>query len=511
MMVKSETGLQILAINILGRFLLNRDNNIRYVALSSLSNVVNEDVAAVQRHRSTILDCLKDPDVSIRQRAFELTYQLVDANNVVVLVREMLNYLVVAPPEHRNLLCSRVSTVIDKFAPSPKWHAETLIAMLSIAGNHCDSSIACATVNHLALSEALHGYATHKLFRLLQSDLPRVQIALMHVAIWCIGEFGPHLLEHCSFDDTHEIYEAVPLSDIIGLLEAVTKSHLATTLTRCCVLTALMKLACRLQRGQGVCRGLVESFVTSLSLELQQRSCEYVSLFDEQWATLQQQALARMPVSHVFRSEIQGKGSILFETSKEPYVPGTDQGSTGSTGLFDILDGSPTATGGASGCRSINDVDLLSDIFSGNAAAPGQTTDAMESHLTPNPEQSGSNSQQIRADFMAFEKDGLRLTMGLVKEAAGADMNITCSFSNSTASDFAQLIFQAAVPKYISMEWEPASASTVPANNLGAVTQVIKVKNTATSKPLMMRLKIQYTVGNRHIIEQTQISSFPIQ
>jgi len=43
------------------------------------------------------------------------------------------------------------------------------------------------------------------------------------------------------------------------------------------------------------------SFVTSLSLELQQRSYEYVSLFDEQWATLQQQALARMPVTHVFR------------------------------------------------------------------------------------------------------------------------------------------------------------------------------------------------------------------
>lgn len=58
---------------------------------------------------ATILDCLKDPDVSIRQRALELTYQLVNANNVVELVREMLNYLVVAPPEHRALLCSRVS------------------------------------------------------------------------------------------------------------------------------------------------------------------------------------------------------------------------------------------------------------------------------------------------------------------------------------------------------------------------------------------------------------------
>ena len=33
-----------------------------------------------------ILDCLKDPDISIRQRALELTYQLVDANNIVELV-----------------------------------------------------------------------------------------------------------------------------------------------------------------------------------------------------------------------------------------------------------------------------------------------------------------------------------------------------------------------------------------------------------------------------------------
>jgi AP-1 complex subunit gamma-1 len=58
---------------------------------------------------ATILECLKDPDVSIRQRALELTYQLVNSNNVKELVREMLNYLVVAAPEHRALLCGRVS------------------------------------------------------------------------------------------------------------------------------------------------------------------------------------------------------------------------------------------------------------------------------------------------------------------------------------------------------------------------------------------------------------------
>ena len=39
MTIKAESGLRVLAINILGRFLTNRDNNIRYVALNTLNKV----------------------------------------------------------------------------------------------------------------------------------------------------------------------------------------------------------------------------------------------------------------------------------------------------------------------------------------------------------------------------------------------------------------------------------------------------------------------------------------
>ena len=56
MTIKSESGLKVLAINILGKFLANKDNNIRYVALNTLSKVVHIDVQAVQRHRNTIVD-----------------------------------------------------------------------------------------------------------------------------------------------------------------------------------------------------------------------------------------------------------------------------------------------------------------------------------------------------------------------------------------------------------------------------------------------------------------------
>ena len=42
----------------------------RYVALNTLAKVVSVDTQAVQRHRNTIVDCVKDADVSIRRSAF---------------------------------------------------------------------------------------------------------------------------------------------------------------------------------------------------------------------------------------------------------------------------------------------------------------------------------------------------------------------------------------------------------------------------------------------------------
>jgi AP-1 complex subunit gamma-1 len=127
MNIESEAGLRVLAINILGRFLTNKDNNIRYVALNELGKVVHKDAAAVAKHRTTIVACLKDHDISIRRRALDLVYSLIDESSVKALVRELLAFLVTSDNEFKFDLSTRICLVVDKYAPNRQWHFDTIL------------------------------------------------------------------------------------------------------------------------------------------------------------------------------------------------------------------------------------------------------------------------------------------------------------------------------------------------------------------------------------------------
>eukprot|EP00485_Elphidium_margaritaceum_P010051 CAMPEP_0202691722 /NCGR_PEP_ID=MMETSP1385-20130828/6356_1 /ASSEMBLY_ACC=CAM_ASM_000861 /TAXON_ID=933848 /ORGANISM="Elphidium margaritaceum" /LENGTH=1117 /DNA_ID=CAMNT_0049347167 /DNA_START=82 /DNA_END=3435 /DNA_ORIENTATION=- len=96
MSIEKQSSLHVLAINILGRFLVNRDNNVRYVALNALCNVVSSNTDAIQRHRNTIVECLKDEDLTIRKRALDLIYALTNKKNIRSLVCDLLNFLTVS-------------------------------------------------------------------------------------------------------------------------------------------------------------------------------------------------------------------------------------------------------------------------------------------------------------------------------------------------------------------------------------------------------------------------------
>jgi len=144
--IEADSGLRVMAINILGKFLTNRDNNIRYVdvcssksiansryvALHTLNKVVSMDTNAVQRHRNTILDCLRDGDISIRRRALELSYALINDSNIRVMTRELLSFLEVADNEFKLGMTTQISLAAERFAPNKRWQIDTVLRVLKL-------------------------------------------------------------------------------------------------------------------------------------------------------------------------------------------------------------------------------------------------------------------------------------------------------------------------------------------------------------------------------------------
>ncbi|VDM55893.1 unnamed protein product [Angiostrongylus costaricensis] len=288
MEIKSESGLRVLAVNILGRFLLNPDKNIRYVALNTLLKTVTIDYQAVQRHRTTVVDCLKDPDVSIRKRALELCFALMNKTNIANMTKEILIFLETADPEFKSECASKMYVATERYSPNHEWHLDTMITVLRLAGNFVPDEVVSCMIQLISSHSELQHYGALQLYRAAQHDSTNAQ-PLLQVAFWTIGEFGDLLLQPADADSAK-----VEESDVIAVFEAVLPSTLTSLSTKCYAVMALAKLATRFGPTVDRINALVRTNQAHIHLELQQRSVEFSRLLD--CGDIKYGLLERMPV-----------------------------------------------------------------------------------------------------------------------------------------------------------------------------------------------------------------------
>ncbi|XP_045697046.1 AP-1 complex subunit gamma-like 2 isoform X3 [Phyllostomus hastatus] len=240
--IRSAAGLRVLAVNILGRFLLNSDKNIRYVALTSLLRLVQSDHSAVQRHRPTVVECLREPDASLSRRALELSLALVNNSNVRAMIQELQGFLEFCPLDLRADCASGILLAAERFAPTKRWHIDTILRVLTTAGAHVRDDAVANLTQLIGGAQELHAYSVRRLYNALAQDIS--QQPLVQVAAWCIGEYGDLLLEG-SCEETEPLQ--VEEEEVLALLERVLQSHMSLPATRGYALTALMKLSTRLR------------------------------------------------------------------------------------------------------------------------------------------------------------------------------------------------------------------------------------------------------------------------
>ncbi|XP_036318389.1 AP-1 complex subunit gamma-1 isoform X3 [Rhagoletis pomonella] len=316
--IRSEGGLRVLAVNILGRFLLNSDKNIRYVALNTLLRTVHADTSAVQRHRTTILECLKDPDVSIRRRAMELSFALINAQNIRTMTKELLLFLEKADPEFKAQCSSGMILAAERYSPNARWHLDTQLSVLVAAGNYVRDDVVSSTIQLVSSSPvAEQTYITNRFWESLQvANHCEDKQPLLQVAVWAIGEYGDLFM----YGPNEDEFERPSESDLIIMYHKYLTSAQVSITSKQYALVSLAKLSTRLQNCVEEIQALITSFGSHLNVDLQQRGVEFTQLFGT-YKNLRPPLLEKMPPMQISRISSQnGESSGSYDDNSPDLI-----------------------------------------------------------------------------------------------------------------------------------------------------------------------------------------------
>lgn len=517
--IEADSGLRVLGVNILGKFLTNKDNNIRYVALNTLIKVVAIEPNAVQRHRNTILDCLRDPDISIRRRALDLSFTLINESNVRVLIRELLAFLEVADTEFKPIMTTQIGIAADRFAPNKRWHVDTMLRVLKLAGNHVKEQILSSFVRLIATTPDLQTYCAHKLYAALKEDISQEGLNL--AGAWVIGEYGDALLRGGTYEE-EELVKEVREDEIVDLFNAILNSSYAGQSVTEYIITSAMKLTTRLQDPGQVdrLRRILLSHQADLDVEVQQRSVEYGNLFG--YDQVRRGVLERMPPPEIREeqrvlgeatSKDKKRASRIAQKKKQPSQI-TEQDM-----LLDLMGGDSSLPGTdisatVNGTQN-NNADLLADILGGgdtlsslvqqstspqvsNGTARTQTgaiMDLFDSQPSPPQQQqrpampASSASNDILGSFAsttspppaqaqqplghtAYNKNDLFLVFNVTRNQQAVQVQAKFKNTSSFAS-IGQVNLQAAVPKTQKLQLQAISTSELGAGQ--EATQAMRI------------------------------------
>ncbi|XP_025828946.1 AP-1 complex subunit gamma-1 isoform X2 [Agrilus planipennis] len=526
--IKSESGLRVLAINILGRFLLNNDKNIRYVALNTLLKTVYIDTSAVQRHRSTILECLKDPDVSIRRRAMELSFALINGQNIRTMMKELLTFLEKSDSEFKAHCSSGIVLAAERFSPTKRWHLDTLLKVLIAAGNYVRDDVISSTIQLISETTSQQAYITLQLWQALSVDVCDKQ-PLTQVAVWAIGEYGDALLTAPIEDGMN--FERPTEEDVINCYQRILWSPQNSSTTKQYTLMSLTKLSTRFTQTNNKIQQIISSFCSSLHIELQQRGVEFSQLFGK-YNHLRSALLERMPPMEVVRqNDVQTNGD-MDETEDKTSESSPQHYTSESNALLDLLGPSDTSELDVISSTAIpsqpipssNNQDLL-DLLGGldPMPMPASNTDIgviLENNNSSLPLNNNQTANFLSGDILntnlinekhvpvitAFDKNGLKIVFAIERLQDSNTVSINMTATNSALSNMTDFLFQAAVPKTFQLQMlSPSGTIIIPS---GQITQVLRVTNPSKAI-LRMRIRLSYVLDGTPVQEQTEVNNFP--
>ena len=256
----------------ISQFIKSGSHNLKYLGVTGLAAIVRDNPRYAANHQLVVLDCLEDPDETLKRKTLDLLFRMTNPINAQVIVEKLLQFLRKTMDKFlRKDLVKRISELAERYSPNNMWYVRTMTSMFETSGDLVEPEVAQNLLHLLqegedgdeSASDEMRKEACEMFYELFAKPvLPEV---LLKVMFWTLGEYG-HLLGE---DELAELIDTTA--------EACEREDIGTN-TKGYALSALMKMCARLGSVPTNVEALVKKNCSSVGANLQQRSKEFLQI-----------------------------------------------------------------------------------------------------------------------------------------------------------------------------------------------------------------------------------------
>ena len=326
--LNASSGMKNLSNNILGKFLSSNDYNLKYIALNTLKDVARKDLASVQKHRSVILEFLKDNDISLQKRALDLIYLIINKNNLKNITKECLIFLPKAEDEIKYELTKKLQDSIVKYSLSYQWEIDSLIKMVINSKGKLYEDVLSQIIIAILKVKELYVYSAHKVFLALKVKKNENNPSLAKLCIYIIGELCTYLTNNTTLNCKNETI-SVTEDDILNLLKDVGLKHnsLGNETVIEYLLNAFVKMIIKFKDKKSVIESMIKFYKRSFFAEVQSRALEYLQFYKSEKENMKAKMVEPVLLPKKSREgndNINEKRKLVDDNDEENYEPEDD-------------------------------------------------------------------------------------------------------------------------------------------------------------------------------------------
>lgn len=176
------------------------DQNLKYLGLVGLGDLMRSNPRVVAEHRDLVLACLLDDDITIRLRSLELVTGMVTRRNLQEVVRRLLDHVSNAEGRYRDELLNKIIFICSRnkyeFLTDFAWYIGVLVRLAYVqAGGKHGEAIAGQLLDVAVRVEVVRPFAVTQMIPLLRDvsngGVQRDGMAeVLRAAAWITGEYA---------------------------------------------------------------------------------------------------------------------------------------------------------------------------------------------------------------------------------------------------------------------------------------------------------------------------------